>query len=141
MIRSTAVSSARPRAATTVFALVAVLLAAAPLPATASADYLNAINEEGDRLETLGKARAERERLQRIEPVAQPAAAKPAATDQAAFERELNTEFPASYALYSLMSPDERAKVYAEYQQSRTRGAARFFPVLNRIIALSTNKR
>lgn len=132
-------SATRPRvAALLACALVAALVAGAP-PAAASSDYLRAINEEGDRLETLGKAREERERLERR--AVQPAAARPVAADQAAFERELNAEFPASYALYSMMSPEDRAKVYAEYQQSRSGGAARFFPVLNRIIALSTKQR
>ncbi|BAU49313.1 hypothetical protein SVA_2765 [Sulfurifustis variabilis] len=114
------------------------VIAGAPPPAEAD-DYLSAINAEGDRLESLGKARRERELLERR--VSQPAAATPVAADQAQFERELNAEFPASYALYSMMGADDRTKVYAEYRESRSGGAARFFPVLNRIIALSTKNR
>lgn len=120
-------------------ALLGALLSGAPCAAPAASDYLSAINEEGDRLESLGKARRERELLEQR--ASQPSAVKAVAADQVQFERELNGEFPASYALYSMMSADDRAKVYAEYQQSRSGGAARFFPVLNRIIALSTKNR
>lgn len=120
-------------------ALLTVALAGAPSAARAADDYLSAINEEGDRLESLGRAREERARLERD--AGEPRAAKPDATDQAAFERELNAQFPASFALYSMLNADERTQVYAEYRQAHARGAARFFPVLNRIIALSTQKR
>jgi hypothetical protein len=119
--------------------VLGALLLGASYTAPAADDYLSAINEEGNRLESLGKARRERELLQQR--ASQPSPVKAVAADQAQFERELNTEFPASFALYSMMSADDRMTVYTAYQQSRAGGAARFFPVLNRIIALSTQTR
>ncbi len=133
-----------------------LLVSALPLTAVAqpSNDYLKAINEEGSRLESLGKAREERAKLEKRMAKAAPAAKPPAkapekalaaaaqpAEDRGAFERRLQTEFPGSYALYSMLATDEKSQIFDEYQKSNAEGASRFFPVVNKIIAMSTRKR
>jgi hypothetical protein len=122
------------------------MLAIAPLPALAADDYLKAIEAEGNKLEYLGKARAEEQALRQQAPADKPVAAKPVAMAPAstaspasiqAFEQSLRQQFPASYALYSLLEPKEREAVYAEYQKSRSEGLGRFLPVVSKIIAFS----
>jgi|GEM_PF-2903785 len=122
-------------------------------------DYTREIMAEGSRLETLGQAQREREKLEKSMAKSRPApstarkaAAAPAPTpvpaaapapkeSQAAFETKLREAFPASFALYSLLTPEEKNTVRAEYDQTDSPGAARFHPVVSKIISLSTKKR
>lgn len=113
-------------------------LAAGPDP------YLQAINAEGNRLESLGKARQEQDALMRQHPpsVARSIPARSSApvtvSTQKQFEDTLRTNFPGSYALYSIMSSDEQREVYAEFQKKDAEGSARFIPVVVKIIAITS---
>ncbi len=118
-------------------------------------DYTREIMAEGSRLETLGQAQREREKLEKSMAKSRPAApgarktsapASPAPAaepkeSQATFEAKLRDAFPASFALYSLLTPEEKTLVRAEYDQSANPGAARFHPVVSKIISLSGKKR
>ncbi len=140
----------------TLTAVVALTLGTVPtlLQAAPADDYTREIMAEGSRLETLGQAQRERETLEKSMAKARPAAAKktapapvptPAAAgpqeSQATFETKLRNAFPASFALYSLLTPEEKTAVRAEYDQSSNPGAARFHPVVSKIISLSAKKR
>lgn len=134
-------------------ALVLILqLAATPLPARAAPadDYTREIMAEGSKLETLGQAQREREALEKTiakqrasapkktEPAKAPAAVTSSSED---FERELRQAFPASFALYSILGSEDKAQVRATYDKSAPVGAARFHPVVSKIISLSIKKR
>lgn len=133
-------------------AAIAVLLSLAAVPPAGNAqpmdDYTREIMAEGSRLETLGEAHREREILEKSMAKSRPApkpekaavTVAPKETD-AAFEANLRATFPASFALYSLLTPEEKTAVRAEYDQSTSPGAARFHPVVSKIIAFSTKKR
>lgn len=149
----------RGAALTAVVALLS-LGAVPPMGHAAPADdYTREIMAEGNRMETLGQAHREREKLEKSMAKSRPAtpgprkakSAPPAApvpvaapapreTD-ATFETKLRETFPASFALYSLLSPEEKTAVRAEYDQSTNPGVARFHPVVSKIIAFSTKKR
>jgi len=111
--------------------------------------YLSAINAEGGKLESLGKAKQEQETLLRLEAEekkqAKPQQAKPAVAATPAnaknFEDELQRSFPGSYALYSLMNSNEKQQVLAEYQKKTAEGAGRYIPVIKKIIAITNAKR
>jgi hypothetical protein len=119
-----------------------------PGTGAAADDYLQAIEAEGGRLKVVGKARQEQERLRRAPPPAAAGRGAQAAATQAsgaangvgAFELALRQDYPGSYALYALLDAGEKDQVYGEYQQSRGEGAARYLPVVNRIITLTTAK-
>lgn len=129
------------------------LLSLGAIPPTARAaqadDYTREIMAEGNQMETLGQAHREREKLEKSMAKPRPAApnvrkaeAAPAPKEtDAAFETKLRETFPASFALYSLLNPDEKAAVRAEYDQSTNPGVARFHPVVSKIIVFSTKKR
>lgn len=127
-------------------AATVLILGALPLcgHAAKGADpYLQAINAEGDRLESLGKARQEEEQLRRQVTVAKPAAPKAAVAapvTQQQFEGELRSSFPGSFALYSLMSADEKQVVFSEYQKKNAEGSARFIPAVVKIISITNAK-
>lgn len=125
-----------------------------PSAYTAEADpYLSAINVEGGKLESLGKAKKEEEALLRLEAAErkqarpqQPAQPQKPATDASsvnakAFEDDLQKSFPGSYALYSLMDSGEKQQVLAEYQKRSAEGAGRYIPVIKKIIAITNAKR
>jgi heme exporter protein D len=110
--------------------------------------YLQAINSEGNRLESLGKAQEEREQLERLQSTKKKGAVTAPATNAAAapvniqgFETALRDSFPGSFALYSLMDNAEKDLVYAEYQRKKSEGLARFTPVVVKIIAITNAKR
>ena len=110
--------------------------------------YLQAINSEGNRLESLGKAQEEHEQLERLQSTKKNGAvtapvtkAMVAPTNLKGFETALSDSFPGSFALYSLMDTDEKAQVYAEYQKKKSDGLARFIPVVMKIIAITNSKR
>jgi hypothetical protein len=112
--------------------------------------YLSALNAEGGKLESLGKAKQEQEALMRLEASEkkqatppQPAKTATAASSTSAksFEDDLQKSFPGSYALYSLMDANEKQQVLAEYQQRKSEGAARYIPVIKKIIAITNAKR
>jgi len=124
---------------------------ACPVHAGPDDSYLKEINAEGQQLEYLGKARVEHEQLQRLEaaakghgstpPAAPPKTTSPAAAasvSQSAFESALHQRFPGNYALYDVMSPDEKHQVYVEYQKNNIEGTARFLPTVRKIIAITT---
>lgn len=134
-------------------ALVLMLqLAATPLPARAAPadDYTREIMAEGSKLETLGQAQREREALEKTiakqrasaprkaEPAKAPAVVTSSSED---FERELRQAFPASFALYSILGSEDKAQVRATYDKSAPVSAARFHPVVSKIISLSIKKR
>ncbi len=147
------------RRAPSLAAITGLLLSLAVAPPTGQAapadDYTREIMAEGGRLETLGQAQREREKLEKsmaksrpVAPSAKkaptPASPAPAAEpkeSQATFETKLRNAFPASFALYSLLTPEEKTLVRAEYDQSNSPGAARFHPVVSKIISLSGKKR
>lgn len=138
--RSTA---ARDRVATA--AALVLLLSGTAAPAASPDPYLSALNAEGNKLESLGRARQEQEELVRQQRAAAPAApvrrasAAPApATTQKHFEDTLRVSFPGSYALYSIMNADEQREVYAEFQKKDVEGSARFIPVVVKIIAITS---
>jgi hypothetical protein len=127
------------------------LLVVQPLPVKAADDYLRAITAEGERLETLGKARREEQALQqRIERQRRAAPATnqgetkdrspTAEVTRAQFEQMLRREFPYSYALYVLLSEKEKEAVYAEYRKAGEEGVGRFLPVLRQIVRFSSEK-
>jgi heme exporter protein D len=110
--------------------------------------YLQAINTEGDRLESLGKAQEEHAQLERLQSTKKKVAATAPATNATAaptnlqgFETALRDSFPGSFALYSLMDATEKGQVYAEYQKKKSDGLARFTPVVVKIIAITNSKR
>lgn len=141
-------------------ATVALLSLGAVLPmghAAPADDYTREIMAEGNRMETLGQAHREREKLEKSmarsraagarktapvpAPTPAPAAAAAPKESNAAFETKLRETFPASFALYSLLSPEEKTAVRTEYDQSTSPGVARFHPVVSKIIAFSAKKR
>ena len=110
--------------------------------------YLQAINSEGNRLESLGKAQEEHAQLERLQSTKKKGAVTTPATNAAAapvniqgFETALRDSFPGSFALYSLMDNAEKDLVYAEYQRKKYEGLARFTPVVVKIIAITNAKR
>ncbi len=115
----------------------------------AADDYLSAIEAEGNRIEFLSKARQEEAAVRRQQQSNGAAASTPPSpvqtsanpTSMRGFEDELRAQFPGSFALYSLMGQKEREMVYAEFGNSKATGAARFLPVISRIIAITTQKR
>ena len=128
-------------------------LTALPAGAAGAPDpYLQALDAEGDLLESLGKAKQEQETLMRQvaaekapassrtapAPVARSVPASSAPTlNMQGFESTLRQNFPGSYALYSLMDQSEKDLVYAEYQKKKGEGNARFIPVVMKIIAVT----
>jgi hypothetical protein len=125
--------------------LAALLAMLAAFSAEAAKDdpYLQAINAEGNRLEFLGKAKVEQEKLLRLEAAekkqadARPVAAAAAPVSQSGFEEALRRRFPGNYALYDLMNPEEKHQVYAEYQKKNAEGSARFVPAVMKIITIT----
>lgn len=110
--------------------------------------YLQAINTEGNRLESLGKAQKEREQLERLQSVKKNGSATAPATNATAtptniqgFETALRNNFPGSFALYSLMNTTEKGQVYDEYQKKKSDGIARFIPVVMKIISITNTNR
>lgn len=110
--------------------------------------YLQAINAEGNRLESLGKAQEEHEQLERQQSTRKKGAVTAPATNATAtpttiqgFEAALRDNFPGNFALYSLMDSAEKGQVYAEYQKKKSDGLARFTPVVVKIIAITNSKR
>lgn len=122
----------------------------------ASDDYLKAIEAEGDRLEFLGQAKKEHEMLMRVAPqakvsqkptaaqkkTAKAAPATDAATrtssERAEFELALRKSFPGSFALYSLLEPQEKEAVFNEYERSNSEGTIRFLPAVTKIISFNS---
>ena len=103
--------------------LLLYLLSATPgallaLPAAHAAgsddDYLRAIQAEGNKLETLNRAREElRQGDQPEQPAVAQRTAKP--VDTATFEEALNREAPATYKLYAGLPAEKRKIVYDLY--------------------------
>ena len=128
--------------------LVTVLLGQLSATAMAAKDadpYLSAINAEGNRLESLGKAKQEEEALLREEKrsASAPATARPKTTttanvSQQQFEDALRQSFPGSYALYNLMDSGEKKDVFVEYNKRHVDGPARFIPAVKKIIAITS---
>lgn len=122
------------------------MLQCSAAPAAGPDPYLAAINAEGNRLESLGRARQEQEALVRQQQAPAPAVAAPVRraaapatmTTQKQFEDTLRKSFPGSYALYSIMSAAEQGEVYAEFQKKDVEGSARFIPVVVKIIAITS---
>jgi hypothetical protein len=129
--------------------LVLCIALLASSAARAADDYLSAIEAEGSRIEFLGKARQEEEAVRRLQQTSTPVVAPAASAAQAkatpasmrGFEDQLRDQFPGSFALYSLMDAQEREMVYAEFGKSKSTGAARFLPVVSKIIGITTQKR
>lgn len=136
-----------PWAAHCAFAVCITLLVGSA--AHGADDYLSAIEAEGNRIEFLGKARQEEEAVRRLQQSQAARASTVPAANQApvapssmrGFEDQLRAEFPGSFALYSLMDAKERETVYAEFGKSKSTGAARFLPVVSKIIVITTQKR
>lgn len=134
-------------------------LAGAAQGADVSADeYLKSVREEGGRVELLDRAKRERDQIEKrvgrhAAPEAQPKPAKsgagesapsgtaPSGAEHAHFEQELRSAYPGSYALYTTLGPEGQTKVFAEFQQSRATGSARYIPAVNKIIALAARQR
>lgn len=131
----------------------------------ASDDYLKAIDAEGNRLEFLGQAKKEQEMLMRDTPqvkdgqkprAAQKKTVKAApasvpssspdfatsatrtAASRAEFEQALKKNFPGSFALYSLLEPQEKEAVFNEYENVKSEGAIRFLPAVSKIILFNS---
>jgi hypothetical protein len=141
--------SKKPVSRTTHYALALCMTLLAGSRAYAADDYLSAIEAEGNRIEFLGKARQEEETVRRLQQTnAAPASTTPstaqaklAPASMSGFEDQLRAQFPGSFALYSLMDTKERELVYAEFGKSKSTGAARFLPVVSKIIGITTQKR
>lgn len=71
-------------------------------------------------------------------PALAPASAIPASVSFQEFERSLSSNFPGSYALYSILSPPEKEAVFGEYQNAKTGATIRFLPAITKIIAYSS---
>lgn len=142
----------RLRAVSSALVLLSGLTALPAGAAGAPDPYLQALDVEGDRLESLGKARKEQEALLHhysavkataiTKTTPAPAAKSVPATsapvlDMQSFENALRQNFPGSFALYSLMEQSEKEQVYAEFQNKKGEGNARFIPVVIKIIAFT----
>ncbi|MCR4348217.1 MAG: hypothetical protein NUV55_13605 [Sulfuricaulis sp.] len=73
-------------------------------------------------------------------PAPAPASVIPASTSFQEFERSLSSNFPGSYALYSMLSTPEKEAVFGEYQNAKTGGTIRFLPAITKIIAYSSKR-
>jgi hypothetical protein len=145
------------------FPFFLLLILAAPLnhrAHAASDDYLKAIDAEGNRLEFLGQAKKEQEMLMRVAPQtkvgqtpraaqkksvrAAPVPAPGSATrtvrapTRAEFELALRKNFPGSFALYSLLEPQEKEAVFNEYEHANSEGTIRFLPAVTKIILFNS---
>lgn len=128
----------------------------------ASDDYLKAIDAEGNRLEFLGQAKKEHEMLMRSTspardgqkpgtaqkktarttsaavPAPSPDIASRTAVSRAEFEQALKKNFPGSFALYSLLEPQEKEAVFHEYENANSGGTIRFLPAVSKIISFNS---
>jgi hypothetical protein len=115
--------------------------------------YLDEIQAEASHLEVLGKAKREQQQLrERIDaekakppPVPKPArqvvaASKPSGVDRTAFEKELRKEFPSSYGLYALLTPQQKDAVVKEFESSGSAGFGRFLSALTMIVNFSIGR-
>lgn len=151
--------------AKTLLPIFLLLILAAPWSQRVHAapdDYLKAIDAEGNRLEFLGQAKKEQEMLMSVAPrakesqkpkVAQKKMAKAApasvptsppdfasrtAASHAEFEQALKKNFPGSFALYSLLEPQEKEAIFREYDNANSEGTIRFLPAVSKIISFNS---
>ena len=105
--------------------VVLSLTASFGAPALAD-DYLDSINAEAKRIETITRAKKELERTQAQRMTSKPAPqeAAPVAPRQGLtnMESELRQLYPAAYALYVKMDTAGKRKVLDEYLKSAQRG-------------------
>lgn len=76
-----------------------------------------------------------------VSPAPAPAPAAPASVSFQEFEHALSSNFPGSYALYSVLNAQEKEAVYTEYQNAKAGGTSRFLPVVTKIISITTSRR
>lgn len=132
--------------------LVICVLLTLPLgTAFAADDYLSSLEAEAEKTTVLQKARAEQEKLMKAKAQPEPdAAGEPAAAEPAPkagagkdareqFELALFREFPGNYAVYTSLSPEQKATVFQTYSEnSGGRGLQRFGPALGKILELAS---
>lgn len=92
--------------------LLALVVSAAP----SDDAYLREIQAEGNKLETLNKAREE---IRQSEAQEKNARGKPGVTvaDMKGFEYLLNADAPASYSLYLRLRPEQKSVVIESYRK------------------------
>ncbi|MDH5649533.1 MAG: hypothetical protein OEY67_07725 [Gammaproteobacteria bacterium] len=104
-------------------------------------DYLDQLKAEADTLETMSKAKAEESKLKSEEAKAesqpQTSATEIAPRKRHEFEQELQKKYPGNYVLYTMLAPENKAKVYRAYAESNRVGPGRFVIPINKIIEYS----
>ena len=121
-----------------------VILMASPVSTMAADDdYLSALSEEADSLETLGNARRELDKVKATvhkqdKEVSPERVVSVKGMKQ--LENELMRYFPASYQLYQQLGNKDREQVYGEYTNGANKSHdARIFSAINKIIILQVN--
>ena len=129
-------------------ALLACLIFLVTIPAytvAADDDYLSALSEEADSLETLGNARRELNKVKanvhkQNESVVASKVAVVSVNGMKQLENELMKYFPASYKLYQQLNNTDRELVYSEYSNAANKSHdARIFSAINKIIILQAS--
>jgi hypothetical protein len=103
-------------------------------------DYLSALSEEADTLETLGNARRELDKVKAtVRKQNKGTAPKRTASIKGMkqLEDQLQRDFPASFQLYQQLNSKDREQVFSEYNNSKDKSHdARIFSAINKIIIL-----
>ena len=103
-------------------------------------DYLSALSEEADTLETLGNARRELDKVKaNVRKQNKGTAPKKVATVKGMrqMESELQQDFPASFQLYQQLDGNAKQQVFGEYSSGKGKSHnARIFSAINKIIIL-----
>jgi hypothetical protein len=128
--------------------LIVTIALAGPVVA-ADDPYMQGIQEEARKLEQLGQAKKEYERLEKqqagqVAPgqkkvVSAPSTAPLSPTEVAAFENGLK-QYPAGYGLYMQLDAKGQQAVFREYAQTAGPPGARYLPAIRLIIKLAIGK-
>ena len=103
-------------------------------------DYLSALSEEADTLETLGNARRELDKVKAtVRKQNKGTAPKETVSVKGMkqLEDQLQRDFPASFQLYQQLNSKDREQVFSEYNNGKDKSHdARIFSAINKIIIL-----
>ena len=121
-------------------ACVVVLMGSPVFTIAADDDYLSALSEEADSLETLGNARRELDKVKAtVRKQNKGAVPKRAASVKGMkqLEDKLKRDFPASFQLYQQLDSKSQEQVVGEYNNGKDKSHdARIFSAINKIIIL-----
>ena len=121
-------------------ACLMVLMASPVSTMAADDDYLSALSEEADSLETLGNARRELDKVKAtVRKQKKGTAPKRTVSIKGMkqLEKQLQQDFPASFQLYQQLDIKDREKVFGEYNNGKDKSHdARIFSAINKIIIL-----